>query len=388
MVRLPVYFGAAPLGAELAKAAAFQAAFLGDCPTPHEAETNNHNAPLRLVVLGFMLANKWLDDHTFSNKTWHTISSIPVQTLNALESRALDTFSYDLSISNQEWTQWIAHLMAHHVSLMSPGRPQPISRPSSNPHTIVRRAIEEIMQTPVAPKSDVGVPQPIFVGFAERLRERELAMAVDVLEIDLDEDGPLREEYLPKRRVSKITFQPTCHVIDSVPVALLPPPAKWSPAGDEPIHTERTRSSGQYVAVKAPQLSSAVPAYSLQTHDAAYNQNWLQGAPYLPIKHVGYTYEVPAFFRLGQPTYNICESAPMVVPHLRSQSLSCDQENISLRTHMRSYSQSGFGYRFDIVGDHSIPFSEMDARWADGPHHPYSGSAYLPFTAIALHPSW
>jgi hypothetical protein len=71
MVRLPVYFGAAPLGAELAKAAAFQAAFLGDCPTPHEAETNNHNAPLRLVVLGFMLANKWLDDHTFSNKTWY-----------------------------------------------------------------------------------------------------------------------------------------------------------------------------------------------------------------------------------------------------------------------------------------------------------------------------
>lgn len=31
--------------------------------------TESH-APFRLVVLGCMLANKWLDDHTFSNKTW------------------------------------------------------------------------------------------------------------------------------------------------------------------------------------------------------------------------------------------------------------------------------------------------------------------------------
>lgn len=74
MVRLPVYFSAAPLGTELAKAAAFQAAFLGDFHLPHEREANEHDAPLRLIVLGFMLANKWLDDHTFSNKTWYVPS--------------------------------------------------------------------------------------------------------------------------------------------------------------------------------------------------------------------------------------------------------------------------------------------------------------------------
>jgi len=70
MVRLPVYFSAAPLGTELAKAAAFQTAFL----LPRECEANEHDAPLRLIVLGFMLANKWLDDHTFSNKTWYVTS--------------------------------------------------------------------------------------------------------------------------------------------------------------------------------------------------------------------------------------------------------------------------------------------------------------------------
>jgi len=313
----------------------------------------------------------------------HTISNVPVKTLNALESRAIDAFSYDLSISNQEWSQWLAHIMAHHLSLMSPGRPQPISRPSSNPHTIVRRAIEEITQTPVAPKSIAGVPQPVFLGFEERLREKEATMAVDVLEIDLDEDGPLREEYLPKRRASRITSQHV-DVVDPVPVALLPPPAKWSPAGDEPIHRERTRSNGQYVAVQAPRLPSGAPVYPLQTHDAAFNQNWLHGVSFVPVKHVGYTYEVPAIFRLGQPTYNsFAENAAMVLPHLRSQSLSYQDD---VRTHMRSYSQSGFGYRFDdvpMVGDHSVPISEVDARWGVGPH--YSGPAYVP---IGLQPSW
>ena len=29
-----------------------------------------YEVPFRLVLLGCMLANKWLDDHTFSNRTW------------------------------------------------------------------------------------------------------------------------------------------------------------------------------------------------------------------------------------------------------------------------------------------------------------------------------
>jgi hypothetical protein len=105
---------------------------------------------------------------------------------------------------------------------------------------------------------------------------------------------------------------------------------------------------------------------------------------------IGYAYEVPTFFRVEQPTYNSFDENPtMVLPHLRSQSLSYDQD-VSSRTQMRSYSQSGFGYRFDdvpmVVSDHSVPISEMDARWADGSYYPYSGPAYLP--AIGLQPSW
>jgi hypothetical protein len=70
IVRLPVYFNALPLGEESVKEKAFRVALLGDADIGSDRETLETNTPFRLVVLGCMLANKWLDDHTFSNKTW------------------------------------------------------------------------------------------------------------------------------------------------------------------------------------------------------------------------------------------------------------------------------------------------------------------------------
>ena len=48
----------------------FRQGLLGDV-YGYERDALELNAPFRLFVLGCMLANKWLDDHTFSNKTWY-----------------------------------------------------------------------------------------------------------------------------------------------------------------------------------------------------------------------------------------------------------------------------------------------------------------------------
>jgi len=70
IIRLPVYFGHTVLGLEYSKEAAFRTALLGE-PSWGSARLGvESSAPFRLVVLGCMLANKWLDDHTFSNRTW------------------------------------------------------------------------------------------------------------------------------------------------------------------------------------------------------------------------------------------------------------------------------------------------------------------------------
>ncbi|KAF8076111.1 hypothetical protein FPV67DRAFT_1406587 [Lyophyllum atratum] len=417
IVRLPVYFAAAAPGPEHAKEARFRVALLGDPYTGLDKEAMEASAPFRLIVLGCMLANKWLDDHTFSNKTWHNISNVPIQALNRLESLTLDIFAYDLTVSSRDWSQWLAHVMSYHMSLASPTHPQPISRPSSNPHSIVRKAIDEIIQAPVA-CDNFSVPQPVFIGLEERKREKlekERTMVAEVLEIDLDEDGPLREEYLPKRRVSgagsyrNSQVMQALNVVDNIPNnphewerhnnpdldKQLPPPAKWSPAGDEPIHRERNRVTGQYVAVQPPLHTAAYPAPYHPTVDVSYPHYHWNSVVYGSVKpQPTYVFDFPAVDNVGnQTTYNSYPYAPQIpISHSRSQSLSYDQENLQSRHHTRSYSQSRFEYRCSdlrVTANEFAPQCQGEAAWLGANHYPYHGSAFAPIhNVVNYQPAW
>ncbi|KAL0573713.1 hypothetical protein V5O48_008232 [Marasmius crinis-equi] len=351
IVKLPVSFGVTPLNAD-AKELHFRLALLGDRNDAMES-----TAPFRLIVLGCMLANKWLDDHTFSNKTWHTISNIPVQSLNKLESLSLDIFRYDLTISPKEWSQWLSHVMSYHLSLSSPSYPQPISRPSSNPSSIIRMAIDEIIQAPSVANFDPKNPQPVFLGLEERKKERMLKdQANSPIEFDFDGDGPLRREYVPKRRVSNA--RNSFHMDEKQPSwemsqnggKGLPPPARWSPAADEPILRESNRIYGRYVAVQptpANNFTAYPPLPSYQHARDVYQSQWMfnaySAAEVQPL--IGYSYEMPLLQQAPPPpVYNHC--APLLVPppytmsHSRSQSLSHEQDTSQPRNHMRSFSQS------------------------------------------------
>ncbi|KAG5352525.1 hypothetical protein C0989_001838 [Termitomyces sp. Mn162] len=417
ITRLPVYLDAAPFEHE-SKEAKFRAALLGDSFNVLDKEVAEASAPFRLVVLGCMLANKWLDDHTFSNKTWHNITNVPIQALNKLESLALEIFTYDLTISSRDWSQWLSHLRSYHMSLASPMHSQPISRPSTNPHSIVRRAIDEIIQAPVASHTS-SVPQPVFVGLEERKREKaekEQALVSEVLEIDLDKDGPLREEYLPKRRVSAPgshyilkANQPLGVVSNLVPPAQswerrdihdleksLPPPAKWSPAGDEPIIRERPRVSGQYVAVQPPILHVAAP-YPAPYHPpvdvyAHYHWNTATYAPIKPQSNYVFDFSVISSARHQMP-YNTYPYVPQIpISHARSQSLSSyDDENFHARQHIRTYSQSRFEYQCSdlrMTANEFIPHRQGENAWMGASHYQYHGGAFAPIHNVNHQQAW
>lgn len=74
IVRLPVYLGAPGLGPEHVKERRFRVELLSDTRDVLDGESPEGTATFRLIVLGCMLANKWLDDHTFSNKTWSVLA--------------------------------------------------------------------------------------------------------------------------------------------------------------------------------------------------------------------------------------------------------------------------------------------------------------------------
>lgn len=342
----------------------------------------------------------------------YTISNIPVGVLNNLEALALDIFLYDLSVSNRDWSQWLAHVRSYHLSLSSPLHVQPISRPSTNPHSIIRKAIEEIIQAPAACTISSSVPQPVFLGLEERKREileREQTMNDSVLEIDLDEDGPLREEYLPRRRISGAAslHGPRSRIGDPylTTTALhslaknsqvdttkeLPPPAKWSPAGDEPILRERNRVNGHYVAVQAPPPHPILfPVAYQQPCDVGYKQNWNPAGSYLPIKQQSlFMFDLPPMQHAAQPTYNTYPYLSLLgSSHTRSQSHTFDHD-LPQRQHTRSYSQYKLEYRCSdlrMTANELAPALENN-RWMEPNLYPYAAPVLAPTGSLGFQPS-
>ncbi|KII95813.1 hypothetical protein PLICRDRAFT_98591 [Plicaturopsis crispa FD-325 SS-3] len=405
IVRLPVYFDAAGLGVDRVEEIRFRSELLGEARSGPQRESLEAQAPFRLFLLGCMLANKWLDDHTFSNKTWHTISNVDILSLNRLEMYAMKIFHHDLSVTPRQWSEWLAHLNSHHQSLASPTHhPQPISRPSSSPYSIVRKAIEELIQ---ASTHDDGITplsntEPVFLGLEDRKRERyereNGIQAIDDLEIDLDEDGPLREEYLPKRRVSGArSAHSSISIGKSVdlqhglkewekradPERMLPPPAKWSPAGDEPILRSRN-ISGQYLAVQAP-LAPPFPALAAYHHMQQSNryQNWLCNGPYLGGEPMA-----PGYAYGAQPAYDGA-TYPYAVPVTNPRYGQAS----NMPGHGRSQSQTSFDYKCGGMASDELDASRYpDTRWD---HYGYAQSYSHPFASrtnlnISQHPltSW
>ncbi|KAI9574902.1 hypothetical protein HD554DRAFT_2325417 [Boletus coccyginus] len=373
IVRLPVYFGAPGLGPEHVKERRFRVELLSDVHDVLDGESLEGTATFRLIVLGCMLANKWLDDHTFSNKTWHTISNVPVQLLNKLEYFALDILSYDLSISSSAWSQWLSHLLSYHHSLTTTTYPQPIARPASNPNGILRKTIQEIMEAPLGHSMN----EPVFLGVEQRLREK---LGPETFDIDLDEDGPLREEYLPRRRVSNggscgHSSELRNDSQNGAPVHFpmlplqgsmnLPPPAKWSPAGDEPI----CRSSGRIAPMYLPVQPSLAPHY-VGTVPTVYHPWPTTGPPYPPFGHLpegdytANTLPIPPY------TYWAPTSCPSAMQHPYPV---CAADYYAGPNHVRGYSLGGFDYMCsdirlssDGTGCHTQP----TASWT--PLHQYS----------------
>ncbi|KAI8904382.1 cyclin-domain-containing protein, partial [Gorgonomyces haynaldii] len=61
----------------------------------------------RLLLCALMLSMKYLVDNTYSNKTWHKVSKIPLQEINITEIEFMGQLGYDLHVSEEEYFVWI-----------------------------------------------------------------------------------------------------------------------------------------------------------------------------------------------------------------------------------------------------------------------------------------
>ncbi|KIW03488.1 uncharacterized protein PV09_05255 [Verruconis gallopava] len=64
------------------------------------------NSEFKLMTVALMLGNKFLDDNTYTNKTWADVSAIPVKDVHIMEVEFLSNMRYSLFTSDEQWSAW------------------------------------------------------------------------------------------------------------------------------------------------------------------------------------------------------------------------------------------------------------------------------------------
>ncbi|EMR09201.1 hypothetical protein PNEG_02538 [Pneumocystis murina B123] len=60
----------------------------------------------RLLTIALILGNKFLDDNTYTNKTWAEITGISVKEIHVMEAEFLVNIHYSLLVSKTQWEDW------------------------------------------------------------------------------------------------------------------------------------------------------------------------------------------------------------------------------------------------------------------------------------------
>ncbi|OAL70296.1 hypothetical protein A7D00_5262 [Trichophyton violaceum] len=74
------------------------------------AVRGKRGSEFRLMTIALMMGNKFLDDNTYTNKTWAEVSGISVQEIHVMEVEFLSNVRYNLFVTKEEWSQWLAKL--------------------------------------------------------------------------------------------------------------------------------------------------------------------------------------------------------------------------------------------------------------------------------------
>lgn len=60
----------------------------------------------RLLTIALVLGNKFLDDNTYTNKTWAEITGIFIKEIHVMETEFLTNIRYSLFVSKSQWEDW------------------------------------------------------------------------------------------------------------------------------------------------------------------------------------------------------------------------------------------------------------------------------------------
>nr|KMM71660.1 hypothetical protein CPAG_07963 [Coccidioides posadasii RMSCC 3488] len=227
----------------------------------------------RLMTIALMMGNKFLDDNTYTNKTWAEVSGIAIQEIHVMEVEFLSNVRYNLFVTKEEWEKWHSKLrifaqyfdrasrMPQDTLSQQPRTPilqiSPSLTPmSGSPITLPQPKIPTLPSPPATNSSGVSFPLPIVHSPAtvEPLmnnRKRSWDGQADA--------HPVKKLAGPNNRVQPVSS----HVLYPTPV----PPLSTSACST--LSSMSTGTVGSQPSVRVPQLPTCqlpTPALTISTN--------------------------------------------------------------------------------------------------------------------------
>ena len=116
----------------------------------------------RMFLAAIMVASKFLQDRTYSNRAWSKISGLPTRELEQLERVFLHSIQYNLVVDLSEWSQWIRELVTLRATMAAVKQQQQPQQPAASVRAVrnqgLRRATSENVLGQAVPY-DVAIGQ-------------------------------------------------------------------------------------------------------------------------------------------------------------------------------------------------------------------------------------
>ena len=158
------------------------------------------SAPYRLLTISLALANRWLDDNTYTNKTWSEVTGLSLKDIGSLDMWTLVDQRLDVNVSTEEWTNWMYRIRAREKIYQEnkmKGDSMMDTAVGYNEPKLVIAAVDECLRNQFKADYRHSVE---FSKSAVAARHRyspvadvPLVPVYDYGHIDLDQDGPLRQ---------------------------------------------------------------------------------------------------------------------------------------------------------------------------------------------------
>lgn len=253
----------------------FRRALFGD-------DDSEDDACRKLFVCIAMLADRELHDNCFSSATWSEITHISMSDLAVLDFCSLHMLEHSLWVAPNSYYDWLVAMRHYNSSLV----PEALSAQNGRRyHEIVALQIEHVLSTLAS--GDNAAKQPTFLKPGEHLLPPEIQEDDEdfELDIDLDEDGPLPEQYVPRRVSSASRYSSESRTTVSTPITPCSPACASACASCDQDYFKQERqhqwlsdsvSRHSYHALSSDTYASSHQSHTRRTSDslhAAHNHS-------------------------------------------------------------------------------------------------------------------